>query len=83
LERVFSVRLREVKLHSLFGKGQNIGDLHQFPSQQGVFGDGKVMPGISVPEGLNNEEGNAVTLEDVDQDDTAEKILFTPFRDAD
>jgi hypothetical protein len=41
------------------------------------------MPGISVPEGLNNEEGNAVTLEDVDQDDTAEKILFTPFRDAD
>jgi hypothetical protein len=82
-ERVFSVRLREVKLHSLFRKGQSIGGILRFPPQQGVFGDGNVMPEIVVPEGADDEEGNVVNLEDVDQDDCAEKMLFAAFRETD
>ena len=80
-ERVFSVRVREVKLHSLFRKEPRMGNALEAPSQQGVFGDEKVMPGTVVMEGADDTEGNAVRLQEIDQDDCAEKVLFAAFRD--
>ena len=39
------------------------------------------MPGTVVMEGEDDTEGNAVRLQEIDQDDCAEKVLFVAFRD--
>ncbi|KAF5002844.1 hypothetical protein FDECE_10506 [Fusarium decemcellulare] len=78
-ERVFSVRVREIKFHGLIKKQPGIGEALQFPPQQGTYGGRKEEP--SAKSQNVDDEMSQVTLEKIDVDDDAEDVLFAGFSD--
>ncbi|KAJ3534543.1 hypothetical protein NM208_g7497 [Fusarium decemcellulare] len=78
-ERVFSVRVREIKFHGLINKQPGIGEALQFPPQQGTYGGRKEE--CSAKSQDVDDEMSEVTLEKIDVDDDAEDVLFASFSD--
>ncbi|OJZ79712.1 hypothetical protein ASPFODRAFT_38521 [Aspergillus luchuensis CBS 106.47] len=85
-ERVFSVRVREVKFHGIIYRHPRMGEALQFPPQQGTFG-GEVRKaqahGQDSQKAVGENAESPVSLKKTEVDTSAEKVLFASFSDID
>lgn len=82
-ERIFSVRVREIKFHGFLSKQPRVGDAIRFPDQRGTFGDDRQKPAVQDRSSSRSEEDIAlsqVSLEEkIERDADAEDVLFVVF----